>query len=359
MKHSKRWLFVNLPGHSPAPAVPKAYCLTFSLSLTLSAAGSVHAQGLMEYGGLMAAPKGLPSGNTINSLVSPYSKLNIPTGSGSAAGGGAAQSILPYQTVGADGSISVNPKKVKEIADRAAKAYEGARAKLKLANPTPKDLKDCENLLRETIALRNSVWGYSDPTIPVMLNQLGSVYEKQNQPATAESCYKNALVYITKKSGSGSYDRLDTLTNLARMYEKAGKHKEALDNYSQVAQIKERQDGPNNLKAIAARLDWARSLAALDKPESESVFESTLKSLEATDRSKDAVFSSKLGSELQLSYGAFLTKKGKVEEGKRLSERLSKLSAATTSSTSAAEETAKPPTSPTPEPVKAPELKQP
>ena len=358
MKHSKRWLFVNLPGLSPAQGAPKASCLIFSLSLALNAAPSVQAQGLMEYGGLMAAPKGLPSGNTINSLVSPYSKLNIPAGSGSAGGGGA-QSILPYQTVGADGSISVNPKKVKEIADRAAKAYEGARAKLKLVSPTPKDLKDCENLLRETIALRNSVWGYSDPTIAVMLNQLGGVYEKQNQPATAESCYKNALVYITKKSGSGSYDRLDTLTNLARMYEKAGKHKEALDNYSQVAQIKERQDGPDNLKAIAARLDWARSLAALDKPESESVFESALKSLEATDRSKDAALSSKLSSELQLSYGAFLTKKGKVEEGKRLSERLSKLSAATTSSTVATEENTKPSTPPTPEPVKAPEVKQP
>ena len=69
--------------------------------------------------------------------------------------------------------------------------------------------------------------------------------------------------------------------------------------------------------------------------------------------------SSKLSSELQLSYGAFLTKKGKVEEGKRLSERLSKLSAATTSSTVAAEENTKPSTPPTPEPVKAPEVKQP
>lgn len=358
MKHSKRWLFVNLTGLAPVQAAPKAPCLILGLFLAFHGASSADAQGLMEYGGLMAAPKGIPSGNTINSLVSPYSKLNIPTGAGAGAAAGN-QNLMPYQTVGADGSVSVNPKKVKEIADRAAKAYEGARAKLKLTSPTPKDLKECENLLRETIALRNSVWGHSDPTIPLMLNQLGGVYEKQNQPATAESCYKNALVYITKKSGSGSYDRLDTLTNLARLYEKAGKHKEALDNFSQVAQIKERQDGPDNLKTIAARLDWARALAALDKPETESVFESALKSLEATDRSKDAGLSSKLGSELQVNYGAFLSKKGKVEEGKRLSERLAKLTAATTGNTtsSEAQEPAKAPA--TPEPTKTPDPKQP
>lgn len=356
MKHSKKWLFVNLTRSLQVQAAPKVPWLILGLLLAFHGASGARAQGLMEYGGLMAAPKGLPSGNTINSLVSPYSNLNIPTGAGAGAGN---QSLLPYQTVGADGSVSVNPKKVKEIADRAAKSYEAARAKLKLTSPSPRDLKDCENLLRETIALRNSVWGYSDPTIPVMLNQLGGVYEKQNQPATAESCYKNALVYITKKSSSGSYDRLDTLTNLARMYEKAGKYKEALDNFSQVAQIKERQEGPENLKAIAARLDWARALSALDKPETESVFESALKSLEAADRSKDEVLSSKLGSELQVNYGAFLSKKGKVEEGKRLSERLSKLTSATTGSATStdAQETAKAPTAP--EATKTPDPKQP
>ena len=44
------------------------------------------AQAMMEYGGLMAMPKGVPSGNTVNMLTNPYRSIgnNFPGGNTSA-----------------------------------------------------------------------------------------------------------------------------------------------------------------------------------------------------------------------------------------------------------------------------------
>ena len=200
------------------------------------------AQGMMEYGSLLAAPKALPSSGTINALTRPFSSYTLPGGAPPAVNGAAAGGQLaPYQIMGADGNPQIDPKKVKLIADKAAKAYELAKAKAKITSPTAKDLKDAETSLREAITLRNSVWGYQDPAIPGMLNMLGDIYEKQKQTQSAESRYKSALVYINHRSGSGSYERVDTLNNLARLYEKNVQNKEALNNYAQVGTIRKRQ----------------------------------------------------------------------------------------------------------------------
>lgn len=284
----------------------------------------VCAQGLMEYGGLMAAPKGLPSAGVINGLTSPYRNF-APLQTTPQAYQQGGQTLAPYQIMGADGNPQVDPRKIKEITMKASKAYDAAKAKLKIANPTAKDLKEAEANLREAITYRNSIWGYSDPHIPGMLNMLGGIYEKQNQLPSAESCYKNSLVYITKKSGSGSYDRVETLLLLARLYDKDKRAKEALDNYSQVAQIRERQAGEDSMPALKARLDWARVSASLDKPDTASIYERCLKSYEALNKSGDA----KNAKDLQNispsfleNYSAYLTKKGKSVEAEALKQKI-------------------------------------
>jgi tetratricopeptide (TPR) repeat protein len=247
-----------------------------------------------------------------------------------AAGGG---QLAPYQIMGADGNPQIDPKKVKLIADKAAKAYEMAKAKVKIAAPTAKDLKDAETSLREAITLRNSVWGYQDPAIPGMLNMLGGIYEKQKQTQSAESCYKSALVYINHRSGSGSYERVDTLNNLARLYEKNGQNKEALDNYAQVGTIRERQNGENSVLAIKSRLNWARVAGLMDKPEAETLFERCLKSVEKADRQKEADGYKKVVSELSVDYPAYLAKHERATLLSEVKERLSALEVAPPSAT--------------------------
>lgn len=327
------------------------------------------AQGLMEYGGLMAAPKGLPNAGVINGLTSPYKNFAPLQTTPQAYQQQSSQTLAPYQIMGADGNPQVDPRKVKDLTMKASKAYEAAKVKMKIANPTAKDLKEAEANLREAITYRNSIWGYSDPHIPGMLNMLGGIYEKQHQLPSAESCYKNSLVYITKKSGSGSYDRVDTLLLLARLYDKDKRPKEALDNYSQVAQIRERQSGEDSMPALKARLDWARLSASLDKPDTAAIYERCLKTYEALGKLENAD-SAKTAKDLQAiapgfleNYGAFLTKKGKTAEADALKQKIVISSALpepagkpedpkATNETKATSET-----KPATEAIKAPELK--
>lgn len=309
--------------------------LIFS-SLTLPC----QAQGMMEYGSLLAAPKALPSAGTINALTRPFSSYTLPGGAPPAVNGAAAGGQLAaYQIMGADGNPQIDPKKVKLIADKAAKAYELAKTKVKIATPTAKDLKDAETSLREAITLRNSIWGYQDPTIPGMLNMLGSIYEKQKQTQSAESCYKSALVYINHRSGSGSYERVDTLNNLASLYEKTGQNKEALDNYAQVGTIRERQNGENSLLAIKSRLNWARVAGLMDKPEAEALFERCLKSVEKADRQKEADAYKKVVSELAVDYPSYLAKHERATLLSEVKVRLTALETIPTATTPAPADT--------------------
>ncbi|MCA0312482.1 MAG: tetratricopeptide repeat protein [Candidatus Melainabacteria bacterium] len=310
------------------PLARKSTAITYALSLLVVSACSVRsggAQGLMEYGGLMAMPKNLPSAGTINAMTSPYSKLSLP-GGGSGGSSAAGSVMSAVQSIGPDGSITIDPKKVKEISLKAEKSYQTALSKLKISKPSAKDLKEAETALRETITLRNSVWGYSDPSMPILLNQLGSVYEKQGQTASAEACYRNALVYQAKKNGS-SYERVPSLQSLGRLYEKQGKLKEAVDNFNQVSQLIDRQDGENSNKALKARLDLARVSSLLDKADTEPLFEKCLKTFAALPESDPGKTDGSLAKQIIESYGGYLSKKGKTAELSALNERFAPKSA--------------------------------
>lgn len=310
-------MFRTLPHSRKSAAISYALSLLVFSALNLR---SVEAQGLMEYGGLMAMPKNLPSAGTINAMTSPYSKLSLP--GGGAAGSSAAGSVMsPVQSIGPDGSITIDPKKVKEISAKAEKSYQTALSKLKISKPSAKELKEAEGALRETITLRNSVWGYSDPSMPILLNQLGSVYEKQGQTASAESCYRNALVYQAKKNGN-SYERVPSLQSLGRLYEKQGKLKEAVDNFNQVSQLTDRQDGENSNKALRARLDLARVSSLLDKADTEPLFEKCLKTFAALPETDPGKADGSLAKQILENYGGYLNKKGKTAELSALSEKL-------------------------------------
>ncbi|MBL0187116.1 MAG: tetratricopeptide repeat protein [Candidatus Obscuribacter sp.] len=334
------------PDNSGSLSVQIATRAIFASLILSSLTVPCQAQGMMEYGSLLAAPKALPSSGTINALTRPFSSYTLPGGAPPAVNGAAAGGQLaPYQIMGADGNPQIDPKKVKLIADKAAKAYELAKAKAKITSPTAKDLKDAETSLREAITLRNSVWGYQDPAIPGMLNMLGDIYEKQKQTQSAESCYKSALVYINHRSGSGSYERVDTLNNLARLYEKNGQNKEALDNYAQVGTIRERQNGENSLLAIKSRLNWARVAGLMDKPEAEALFERCLKSVEKADRQKEADGYKKVVSELAVDYPAYLARHERATLLSEVKVRIAALESAPAATTIAPDDTTSAPVS--------------
>lgn len=307
---------------------PEPFTLLTSLLLATQAFAPepAVAQAMMEYGGLMAMPKGVPGGNTVNMLTNPYRAINnkMPGGNASASSNSASEApgatpaaganTSPAVTVDALGTITVDPKKAQILGAKALKQYEQAKAKVAAK---PADLKGAEALLRDAINIRNSIWGYDDPMMPTMLTLMGEIYAKQKHVPESEACYKNALVYITKKQGSGSFDRLDTLAKLGQLYNDNGNAKDALPYFQQVAQIKERQFGPASLVTLKAKLNWANVSSAVGKPDTESMYKGLLDNLDQSDKTKAGY--KELQAEFVKSYGAFLSKEGKSEEANALS----------------------------------------
>jgi hypothetical protein len=301
---------------------------TSKLILALSIVAMVgtpaaRSQGMMEYGGLMAMPKGIPTGDTIKAMTRGF---------------GAIPNALPGQTSNGipaglsttmpDGSVVIDPKKAKELSARADGYYRQAKQILNNKGAqTPAALKQAEKLLRDAITIRNAIWGYADPNIPKLLNQLAGVYELLKQPTTAESCYKNALVYINKKYGPGSAERLDTYVNLAPLLVKKGNLPEALSLEQQITLMKERQIGATDIGTIQARLTWAGTAKALDKPNAPDIYKQCLTDLEAAGNKISPDKVSKFKSEIIPSYIEVLKKQGREEEAAQATVLLSNVAA--------------------------------
>lgn len=282
------------------------------------------AQAMMEYGGLMAMPKGVPSGNTVNMLTNPYRSIGnkFPGGNTSASSANASEApgatpaftnSSPATSVDALGTVTVDPKKAQILGAQALKQYEQAKAKMAAK---PQDLKGAEATLREAINTRNAIWGYDDPMMPTMLTLMGEIYAKQKHVSESEACYKNALVYITKKQGSGSFERLDTLAKLGALYNENGNPKDALPCFQQVALIKERQFGASNLASLKARLQWAITSGAVGKADTDTIYKGLLGNLDQSDKTKAGY--KEVEKDFIKSYGAYLSKEGKSDEASAL-----------------------------------------
>ena len=286
--------------------------LTWALTIASTfGAQPAYCQGLMEYGGLMALPKGLPGNDTIQNMTRSYGVVPnmIP--------GQTAPSIpAGISTTRTDGTVVVDQKKVKEITDRANNDHAQAQQLLAKTGATLAELKLAEKHLRDAITLRNSVWGYEDPAIPKLLNELGRTYERQKQPASAEACYQNAITYINKKYGLGSSERLDTFVNLAPLLVKDGKISDAISLQQQITLIKERRSGAQDIGTIQARLNWANSAKVLDKPNAPDIYKQCLVDIDKAGSNIAPDKVSKFKSEIFPSYIEVLKKQGREDEAK-------------------------------------------
>jgi len=169
---------------------------------------------------------------------------------------------------------------------------------------------------------------------------LGSVYEQMKQPATAESCYQSALVYINKKFGTGSSERLDTFVHLAPLLAKQGKLGDALGFYQQITMIKERKYGASDLGTIESRIAWAETAKAHDKPNTADIYKQCIADIDsAGDKiSPDKV--AKIRGDLVPTYLGILKKQGREEEAKEAEIRLTSASPATAAAPAAGDSAA-------------------
>ncbi|MBS2008609.1 MAG: tetratricopeptide repeat protein [Cyanobacteria bacterium SZAS TMP-1] len=286
--------------------------LALGLLVAAVAPPTALAQGMMEYGGLMAMPKGVPGGDTIKNMTRSYG--TVPN----AISGQTATNVPPGITMTMpDGSIAVDQKKAAVFAAKADADYKQAKKILdNKAAQNPANLRQAEKLFRDAISIRNSIWGYADPTIPKLLVMLGQVYELLKQPATAESCYQNSLVYINKKFGTGSAERLDTFERLAPLLVKQNKLSDALSLQQQITLMKERKVGATDASTIEARLTWANTAKALDKPNTPDIYKQCLTDIDAAGTKLSPEKIAKYRSEIIPNYLETLKKQGREEEAK-------------------------------------------
>ncbi len=290
-------------------------------------------QGLMEYGGLMAMPKGIPGGDTIQNLTRGFGA--IPNALPGASGQAAPQIPASIAIVRADGSVAVDPKKVAAATAKCNSDQAAAKQILAKSGATAVELKQAEKHLRDAITVRNSIWGYQDPAIPKLLNQLGGAYERMNQPAMAKSCYQNAITYVNKKFGFGSPERLDTFLSLAPLLVKEGDLSEALSLQQQIALIKERKSGPTSLDTIQARLTWAGTAKALAKPNAPDLYKQCLTDLDKAGGNISADDTTRLKGEIIPAYVEALKKAGRDDEAKEAASLLSSIAPAQTGTATA------------------------
>jgi tetratricopeptide (TPR) repeat protein len=297
-------------------SLQKACKLTLAAFLFCAAGWApAHGQGLMEYGGLMAMPKGVPSGGLIEGIGKSFGAIPnaLPGQAGQA--GQAAPVIPPSIAVKrADGTVAVDQKKLAAVTAKAIADQNAAKQLLANSAASPAQLKEAEKHLRDAITVRNSIWGYQDPSIPKLLNQLGNTYERLKQPSMAKSCYQNAVTYINKKYGFGSNERLESMISLAPLLVKEGDLSEALNLQQQIALIKERKSGPASLDTIEARLTWAGTARALDKPNAADLYKQCLTDLDKAGSNISPEQVSKLKGEIFPPYVEALKKQGREEE---------------------------------------------
>jgi tetratricopeptide (TPR) repeat protein len=222
------------------------------------------AQGLSEYGGLMAMPRGIPSGDLTKTMTRTYGSVNIPTGQTTPQ---AASDPQTARILGLAPGTALDAKKIKALGEKTITLYNQAKGICANEQAGSTSLSEAEKKLKEAITIRNSIWGYQDPAIPKMLLLLGDVYARNKQEQAAAQCFHNAQVYINKRLGPGSYERYEAILALANLAKNTGKAAEAISQYRQVIQIDERLGRKDSLKALQAKFAMVECLNKYQSPE--------------------------------------------------------------------------------------------
>ncbi len=275
-----------------------------ALLVSLGCCFGASAQGLSEYGGVMAMPKGVPGGGgnplggALNNLYNnPYRGMQQPqTTQAAPVTAQAKPSVSSAQkgssakgasSKGAKGSKAKSPAKTTsaplQSGDMPGQREAAQRQQmLNLVKATTESYKlgveakekskwdEAETQLRKTLSLRTTYWGDKDKQLPEILMMLGEVGIAKGEDQTAIDDLQKALSYYSKFYGPGSEHRIKPLFLLSDLYMKLDAKNDAYDSYKQAAQLVERGklEGYNipelRLKTAKMALDLEKYREALE-----------------------------------------------------------------------------------------------
>lgn len=221
--------------------------LSSSLTQTPLSCPSASAQGIAEYGGLMAMPKPMGSahtmGGSMNKLYGAPNRALQGLGSAGQTGGRLSPSTrstnlgtpvaLPKNSAG--GSTASSKTEVLKLSAQ-AKEY------LIQAKTLEKSEKwdEAETAYKKSLGIRETYWKDRDPAIPDILNALAEISIAKENPEACRKYLNASLVVLGKLYGPGTAHHIRPLALQASLYEAQNDPGRALESYQQCKTLVER-----------------------------------------------------------------------------------------------------------------------
>jgi len=251
---------------------------------------AAHAQGIVEHAAVNSTAASLGSAMHKKEITKGLSKIynrslsvssaskTSPSVSGTAPSRGRAAGSRTISTL--DQSLSVGHSWRKEHSQTEVKtAIDQSNKNFQLAEEKEKAGKyeEAKHLYYEAIKARAHIWGYSDPAIAKLSIHIGQVEVKQKHPSEARDWFKRGVVALSNHYGSGDYELVPALMQLALLEASQNDHEAASSYYDHVLALQESKFGEQAPQCVPTRISLiTQLLAAKDFSEADKLVNKAL-----------------------------------------------------------------------------------
>lgn len=234
--------------------------IVITSATSLIAGSKAYAQGIAEYGGLMAMPKPMGSaqtmGSSMNKLYGAPNKALQGLGATGQTGGrpspSARSTNLGTPVTHTRNASATHENHKTEVLKLSAQAQEH----LKQAKAFEKAGKwnEAEAAYKKSLGIRETYWKDRDPAIPDILNALAEISIAQENADACRKYLNASLVVLGKLYGPGTAHRIKPLALQASLYEAQNDPGRALDSYQQCKTLADRLMPDEKPKYLTAEL---------------------------------------------------------------------------------------------------------
>src|SRR5205085_759157 len=111
---------------------------------------------------------------------------------------------------------------------------------------------DSEPLFKRALAIYEKAVGPDHPAVATLVNNLGQVYKAEGREADAEPLIRRSLAIREARLGRDHPDVARSLNNLADLYQRQGRYADAEPLFKRALAIREQAVGPDHPDTIAS-----------------------------------------------------------------------------------------------------------
>src|SRR5262249_47343809 len=90
-------------------------------------------------------------------------------------------------------------------------------------------LDEAQKLYFKSLAVRQRVWGFTDPAEAAIIYKIGDIHLKKGRLDEADVCYKRGITLLSKRLGPGTYELAKPLSRLGDIAIKQKRYQDAVD----------------------------------------------------------------------------------------------------------------------------------